>query len=287
MIEVPSIASQIAEGTFKPAGTASGSGIIPAMQGFFVKANATSTLSVANTERVHSDQAYYKEETDNDIPILRLATTDINGLTDEAIIRFYEEATIEHDGNYDAYKLFGWMYPQLYSITPEQSELAINTLPAYENGTIVPLGFVAPEEGEYSINLSEFVNFGVETTIYLEDLFTNEMMNLKLNQEYVYSSSPEDDAHRFNLHFVKSAANLNEVENSNIQIYAYENKVYINSSDEQIEAVVMADILGREIFRSNDFDTSVICQRVKDNSGYIIVLVRTGTSVTSKKVFIK
>ena len=113
-----------AGGSIPGVGTGVSSGIIPSMQGFFIKALANSMLSVTNSARVHSSQAFYKEGAANDLPILRLKTIDINGLTDEAIIRFYEESTFEHDRDYDAFKLFGWMYP------PEDTEVRPSPIPS-------------------------------------------------------------------------------------------------------------------------------------------------------------
>ncbi len=278
-----------AGGSIPGVGTGVSSGIIPSMQGFFIKALANSTLSVTNSARVHSSQAFYKEGAANDLPILRLKTIDINGLTDEAIIRFYEESTFEHDRDYDAFKLFGWMYPQLYSITPEQSELAINTIPGYSNGTTILLGFQSPADDEYVISLSEFENFEMGTEIYLEDLFTGNIHKISDFSEYSFTSNPEQDPNRFLLHIAMDVADISlSNDPPGIKIYSYENKVYIHLPEKADQALVKVfNLMGQKIQSQNIYGLEAYRLNIQSKSGYYVVTVQLGDQYFTEKVYIK
>lgn len=262
-------------------------GIIPAMQGFFVRATTDGTFEVNNEARVHSDQTYYKDDAENTLPLIRLRSENSASLFDETIIRFYSGATPEHDGDYDAFKLEGYLVPQLYSITPEQSKLAINTSPAYENGTIIPIGFIAHIEDEYSISLAEFENFNIETEVYLEDLKENEIQNLSLTPNYVFNGSPEDAAQRFNLHFSNPMSVDDNIMGSQISIYSYSNVVYVQKPSNFDGNVFIYDILGKEIYSSKAQGGGLASIPVTNGNGYYLVKVQSNADIKTEKVYIK
>ncbi|MFU8844606.1 MAG: cohesin domain-containing protein, partial [Bacteroidales bacterium] len=122
-------------------GVNEGTNQIPAMQGFFIQATGDGVLSVNNNARIHSSQEFWKKTETNDIPIIRLKA-ELNGLADETVVRFFPGASLNFDNDKDAYKLFGNGHPQIYSITPDQTELAVSTLPDYNDETMVPVGFI-------------------------------------------------------------------------------------------------------------------------------------------------
>jgi hypothetical protein len=75
-------------------GVNTGTNVIPPLQGFFVHASGSGTLGVNNNARIHSNQAYYKsgQEISSDWPLIRIVA-EANGLTDETVIRFLDDAT--------------------------------------------------------------------------------------------------------------------------------------------------------------------------------------------------
>jgi len=274
-------------------GTSTMSSIIPAKQGFFVHVIddgipgvVNGTLGVSNSVRIHSDQAYYKKSGKNEIPMIRLQASNSGNLTDEAIIRFYSGATSEHDGAYDAYKLDGYMVPQLYSITPEESNLAINTLPVYDNETIIPLGFTSPEVDEYSITLSEFENFEPLTTLYLEDQLNEVMHNLTIDPDYVFTSTPGDEPNRFLLHFTENLLAINSIDQTSVIIYSFNKTVYVHLPENTEKAVVkIYNMMGQEV--ANKFIYDGLNKISLDNNAYYVVKVMYDGGVATKKVFVR
>jgi len=273
-------------GEVPPAGFVGTDSKIPAMQGFFVRATSSGIFGVNNDARVHDSKAFYKGGEENTLPIIRLMAINTASVFDETIIRFYSGASAEHDGDYDAFKLQGYMVPQLYSITPEQSKLAINTYPTYEDGTVIPLGFVSPEEGEYSIALSEFENFEAETTLYLEDMLTNNMYNLSLNPEYVFASSPDDIEERFNLHF-GDMVGIPETNLNTIYIYSFENIIKVRNPENVEGNITIFNLTGQEVAKTQTGGSSLSEIRITSSTGYFLVKFQSEKSIVTKKVFIK
>ncbi len=90
-----------------------GSQEIPAGQSFFVKSTVAghgNPLTLKNAARVHTSQAFWRGNNRNNINLVRLQA-EKDGYTDETVIRTLVPAsgvTEEHDGAYDAYKMFSW-----------------------------------------------------------------------------------------------------------------------------------------------------------------------------------
>ncbi len=112
-------------------------GIIPPMNGFFIKASSGASLTIPNSTRVHTAHNFYKEkEYVEDLLVLKV---DGNSFSDKTYIHFNGSATIDFDSEFDAYKLTGiYEAPQLYTKTGD-SKLSINVLPNTSDEIIIPL----------------------------------------------------------------------------------------------------------------------------------------------------
>jgi len=206
---------------------------ISPMQGFMVHASATGSLGMANGARTHSGQdVFYK-----DAPL----TTDIldlkvegNGKSDYARICFYEHATENFDGEFDAYKIFSYSAStsELYSKTSNTTSLAINTLPlAIMNGGSVPVSFKVGTPGNFTLSAEKLGSFAPNTYITLEDKITGTFRKLNDNPEYAFLASSQDIVDRFVLHFkdVTSVSELSKPETIN----AWYNNGILNIKTEQ------------------------------------------------------
>jgi len=171
-------------------------------QGFFLKVNSPGnigTFSTDNSARLHHAEPTYK---DPDVNLLRLIAEG-GILSDETIICFNENATESFDSDFDAYKfILNDNVNHLYSKTPEEFGLAINTLPniLLDNGISVPLSYNVVESGNYTISASELESF-IEASIILEDILTGTTSDLNENPIYSFTANPEDDPDRFIIHF--------------------------------------------------------------------------------------
>jgi hypothetical protein len=183
-----------------------GSRYIPAMQGFMVHAKSSTsdpkTITIDNGDRVHESlTTYYKDAplTDNVLNI----RVEGNNSRDDARVCFYDLATVNFDGEYDAYKLFSYntTIPELYSLTPDNTQVAINTLPLSQMSGTVPVGFMPGTEGVFTLTADGIDSFTSTTDFFLEDLKNGYVQKLNYNPVYTFNSTPGDDVNRFLLRF--------------------------------------------------------------------------------------
>ena len=264
-----------------------GTNIIPAMQGFFVKATAipTTNLGFANGIRVNNTTpAFYKSETTN--PFLRLQVTNGN-YSDETVVRFDANATSGADNAYDAWKLFADNVPQLYTSLDNNVDLAINTLPSVENSSILPLNFKAGVTGNFTINATEILNFDA-APVMLTDNVLNVTQNLCVNPVYTFTANANDNSDRFTLRF-KSSTGIGENDKQNVKIYANGNTIFINPGTTKLQGeVIVYDILGNQIVKNHlNNESSVYSISLNNPMGYYMVKLISAQGVYTQKVFIK
>jgi hypothetical protein len=265
-------------------GVNEGTNEIPAMQGFFVHASADGPLSVNNNARIHSTQPYYKNSY-AEIPVIRLHAEG-NGLNDETVIRFYAGADLNFDGDFDALKLFGNGHPQIYSVTADQTELSISTLPGYNEETIIPIGFMSATEGLHTISLNEFTGFGSSAKIFLKDLVTGSIQQLSEEVPYTFSSAPGDETNRFLLHFSNPLGiSANTITASSI--YSHGNTVYINLLESSNAEIFIHDLLGREIYQHKVSGENLVRIDLASETGFYLVTVHSGNQKATQKVIIR
>ena len=262
-------------------------GNIPSMQGFFVKVgpNGGKTLGLPNSSRVHDVLAnhWLKES-----PANRLSIMLGNGTNyDEAIVMFENNGSVGKDQN-DAEKLFSMAteVPQVYSIIDNDQKTALNSLPYITDGTTIPVGIVAPVQGNYSITVNGIESFSPLTGLSLEDLKLNFTQNLRQNPVYNFTAAGNEDAGRFLLHFA-GPIGFGEKDNSAINIYSSEKTVFITCAAGFRNAqVTISNLLGQEILtRKLNYQTS---NQVTVNAlkGYYVVKVQNESSVKTVKVYI-
>ena len=213
------------------AGTSGGSQYIAAMQGFFVKGDATETagtLDIPASARVHNSVAFLKsnkaKETQEDFLRLQVSANDYN---DELIVRFDQQATNNMDNKLDAYKMFThYSYvPQIYSIGVDNStEYSINTLKELEAGESVILPIkVHSTASEYTISVTEFNYPNIK--VYLLDNNTESEYSLNAETTLTFNLSSNDEVGRYSLKFVKSPTAVSDINGDyNITVYPNPNE---------------------------------------------------------------
>ncbi len=169
-------------------GTHEATQYIPVGQSFFVEAttDGAPVLAMNNDVRVHSDQAFLKEK-EVIAELLRMEVQTAEG-NDEALVHLRQNATAAFDGQFDARKLYGSQaLPQLYTLSSDNQMLSINALAVNDETTIVPLAVEWNQSGEITLNFSNLESFANSAVIYLEDLLTEEMMDIRENPAYPFN----------------------------------------------------------------------------------------------------
>ena len=265
-------------------GAMGGTQYIAPGQAFFVNTQTDGVLlAMDNNVRVHDNVTFYKNTETNDKNILRL-TVEGDNMLDETVIRFYEEASNGFDNMFDAHKLFVENIPQIYSVIPDQ-KIAINTLPEINSDLTIPLGFQPGNNGMFQISIAGSNSFEQSVTVFLEDIKSNEIIELNENFPYNFNASTNDGPDRFILHFSVPGEDLGNKQD--IKIYACNNYIYIkNLSSDVINEIHVYNLMGQETLKirpTNDFIQKI---NINTFSGYYIVEVRSTAQVITQKVFL-
>lgn len=263
----------------------SNAGIIPAMQGFWVIVDGSSTGGVEFTNdcRVHNTQAFYKnnEEETVEHPIIRLnlqAENDEN--IDANVIYFHAEASDEFDA-YDSPK-FDPDIAHLYTSTVEESKLAINGLNNQDiTSKTIPLGFKTKEAGLYTITAASIANFELGTTVLLEDTETGDIVELDNNSTYTFTTDGAYTGMRFKVLF-GIHTDVQGIENQEVvNVYGYNKQVYIYTERADAEITVY-DLSGKQVAQTKA--TSQLTKLPIAQSGLYIVKVQSNENTTVQKV---
>ena len=255
---------------------------IQAEQGFFVHASASGgSVSLPNGNRVHSSGSFLKSFSESQLS-LSVAGNDYH---DETSIRFNDEATAGFDGEYDAYKLFGVSKcPQIFSILPDIN-LSINSLPDMNSQPIVPIGFKSDIAGTFTLNATGFESFTPLTNIYLTDLSSGKVQNLTTNPVYIFTASPTNDEHRFDLHF--APVGMDETGKViDLKIYSYGKNVFVNTSVDLQGTITIYNLLGKVIVKKSIMSKTLNRIEIDSPGGYYLVKVVSDKTCATEKVYI-
>jgi len=257
--------------------------IIPPHQGFFVRCSAaTGYLSVDDGARVHGFHDILKspDNKDEDVLILKVSG---NGYSDEIMLRHLEQASVNYDKNLDALKFRGSdEAPQLGSVSADHLQLSVNTFPASEMYTIIPLLFEAPADGEYTFSLMSSNGFLTEE-ISLEDLQTNTRTGLNEGDFYKFYANADDETNRFLLHLKTGDEEIPEWEDQ-VVIYSFDNMICVRVP-ENTGQIFVYNLLGQEV-RHIEIDKTTTYIHVENTGSYIVRVLQEGTA-SVKKVVVK
>ncbi len=276
------------------AGTSTTNQYVPAMQGFFVRAKVDkSTFTVPTTAKAHSGRRFYKDAPEEDYQI-RLSLCR-ETLKDETVIREVAGATLEHDGEFDAFKMFSTtaVMPQVFSLTPEGTEHAIYTVNEFEQGMIIPLG-VSGQAGIEQTLSADKLFFETETDVYLVDKHVTDLdgnfyeQKLNDNPTYAYTHTADGvTTDRFELHFSPSPTACEEISTES-NIYANGNSVFVNFGQETGNATIsIFDLSGRVVMTKQVSANGLVSIPTGLNGGAYIVKVVSNGQTTNQKVFLK
>jgi hypothetical protein len=260
---------------------------IPVGQAFMVMATneASPTLSVNNTARTHSSQAFYKSDgIENQLSI----TATANGYADETAVRFGEEATEDFDLEIDGLKINGLENaPQLYILSGE-TKYSINNLPLFQDQQVVDMHFETKFTGQVTLSATGIESFGPWLTIFLKDELTGQTINLRDQPVYTFNHNPENAANRFKLVF-GGTIGIDETPADAGKMWINGNTVYINAPDlngQEAQVEVYNPAGQRLLAKSLVLDEITTLEL--NLKGFVIVKLTAGQKVlTSKGILMK
>jgi hypothetical protein len=260
-------------------------GMIPAMQGFFVKSNAAgASLTIPASARVHN-QEFVTDEIlmPENVLTLKMGNTNDNLHSDETHIQVLPGSTTGFDAATDAYKLFGNpVYPQLYSVASDGNELSINTLPAFDN---IPIGIKPGIAGTYKIMFSNQDSFSPDQPIYFEDKSSSTVINIRSTDTYVFSSDGSDEAGRLVLHF--EVIGFSDITTASIHAWIENGKLHLASSDHQksVEQLRLFNLSGQLLYEASGVKVPATLSISACPTGICILQMIMDEGVVTKKLF--
>ncbi|MBS4058172.1 MAG: choice-of-anchor J domain-containing protein [Bacteroidales bacterium] len=267
-------------------GTNGGSNIIPVGQAFFVMASGgTGTLALNNSVRSNTTQAFFDAQVINNLMRINVSA---GGNGDETVIRFQDESTSACDDQYDANKIYGASTaPQLYSISSDDKMLSINALPLDAATLVVPLAFEYTVAGDITLNFSGFESYSPNVSMFLEDLLTGTLTDLRAQPSYTFNHQVENSPDRFRVHFL-DVTGESEIGTHDYTIWTSDKKIYIDipALFGERAVVEMFDVLGNTLLKSRvSMEHPTVIQAI--NTGVAVVRVTSGNRVYTSKLFIQ
>jgi len=259
------------------------SSYIPAGQAFMtlVTNHASPTLSVKNTARTHSTQAFYKSVAETGNQLVVNATS--NNYADETVIAFREDATETFDLQVDGMKLTGLEEaPQLYTLSGNE-KYSINNLPVFEGQKIVPMNFETQFTGEITLTFSNIESFETSVNIYLQDLIEDKTINLRNQSTYTFSHNPQNAANRFNLVF-GGTIGIGETATQTAEMWISGKTLYINTPKKAGQPALLEvfDASGK-VLTSRKVTLDELTTFELKQQGMIVVRLTTGEDVLTTK----
>ena len=264
---------------------------IEAGQGFWVYANSSGTLTFKNSHKSTSASSlfYTPEIQDNTQRIwLNLKHQD-SKLNNNILIGFLNEATAGNDRLYDAPKLRGNANIAFYSLIPDnEMSYIIQGLPPVVDNQLIPLGYFAGFDGNFSISIDSLGNFPKGYKILLEDTKNQTFTNLR-QRDYSFGTSSGEFNNRFVLHIVEENVSVNEpISKSNSKIRILGNSIYIYPSEKDMVEFSLYNICG-QLVRHESFSGEKILNIALDGmeKGCYLYCVKSGQTAESGKIVLK
>jgi len=274
-----------------PTGTNGGTKDIPAMQGFWVQTDGlggTATLTATNGVRETSVNALWRLEDVQNPSTLSLQVSN-RTYSDELLVRFAQGATINFDGQFDAYKFMNSdSTPSFYSVLSD-TNYSINSLSDTSNITI-PLSFEPAFNGTYTISstLSDS-----SYNYILTDSLLHVSQSLLTNPSYTFNATTSDAPSRFYLNAARTSLVTSLISPGSGNLYvtiANDTRnayiAFINCRALYAD-IYLIDVFGRTIWQQTSANIAsgrYIINGQAYTPGVYVVKVVTGGQVTSQKV---
>lgn len=238
------------------AGSYAGLNVIPAMQGFFVKATSAADTGNGSVSIDYRNAVvrpnYYEASTSapvvrapqkekTEIPILKMRVEG-KRFADELYLLCREDWTHAYEPGFDGKKIYGdSRTPQLFAIEADDN-MSVNAVDDIDGQY---LGFIAGEETEYTLTFDPSTLNGQYSRLYLHDLTAGTSIDLLASDSYSFSVGKKGETRRF---LISSSATVNEeVDGGLLKGYAYDGVLYVENFTDSEGDWTIYDAVGHKI----------------------------------------
>lgn len=247
--------------------------VIPATNGFFVQVTSDpGSLTIPESKRVHSAQAFYKST----MPELMLKAINLTtGNIQESRFIINPVASLAYDPAYDCEFLPGYA-AQFYSIAGIE-KLSTNSFADLNPSTEILFGFIKNEGNDFQIEASGVASLSLDA--YLHDLKTSTVTHLNQNPTYQFTAYNGDITNRFMLKFVAPIP----VGIPEIQVYVNDDALTLMNMNGNVRVEIFA-MSGQSLLIVNTSETSI---PVHLAPGIYMVRITSKENARNFKVFVK
>lgn len=261
----------------------SSGGILAANQGFAIQvSNATNSLTIPASAKVHNSQSFQKDaESNNDFLSFSLTDNETSA-KDIFYLRSYSDATEGFDLAYDS-KEFMPEEPTTGKLFAIVDDLKLSTIavPVLQEDRSYNLGFIAGTAGSYEITLDDF-SFGSYELI-LEDKLEDKLISMNVGDSYSFNSSIEEQD-RFILH-LKNASGVSDFNNiEGLDIWGANGTVYIQNENLKTLFVEVFNISGQLVYSQENVNDQFFTMEIREPKGVYLVKVSEDKQVVTKSI---
>lgn len=263
-------------------------GYIASGQGFFVNLLPNSTPTNVEITSLIVFNNSMRSETFSNSQFFRTSTEEANegriwldllnsnNIPTRLLVGYKEDATIERDRLYDA------ITTQDFYTTINNDKFIIQGRPDFNENDQVNLGINIPTVGEYKIAIAEVDGIFTTQNIYLQDLYSNTIYDIK-QSPYLFTTNSGTFNDRFILRYTNSTLGNNDFVINNTIIYNKDNKINIDSN-KIIKNVRVYDITGKLLY-DNNFDSNNVSFNLECSKQILLVKIKTDDDeVITKKI---
>lgn len=222
---------------------------------FFVQVNTSGNLTFkVSNQRPNDDNPIYAPKRTMDDEVVRTGIILSDGeASDKTTILISDQYSgSEYEVGADLEKMFGSGYTlATYSLSGE-TRLAYNAMSKTDAQQVIPIGYRAPADGEYTFSLNPRYADAPFERVDLIDYLTGELTNL-MTSSYTFSTERTQNDSRFALNVVlekKTATDIDDVTGDNRQSNGVE-KVIINDKLYIIRGGQIYDATGKRVKEIN------------------------------------
>jgi len=236
---------------------------------------------------------YYKKDKKSKYPLLRLTAfknANSNRMKDEAIITLIGDDTVNTKIRFYGHKFFNSdpEVPNIYTFAGTD-KLCINALPEIKDKLVVPLGFSANTDGEYTIEYPDLNKKATTHKVYLIDALKKGKQDLTVNNSYTFDFTKGTANNRFYLVFSSATAGIDDLYSDIVDIYSYDkelNLIYNNPSDKKAVLSVY-NLNGQQIMPDKNISNGTYKYKLNVPTGFYVVRLLTVDKVYTQKIYIK
>jgi hypothetical protein len=269
---------------------------IPPMQGFFVKTyDYGNTLTIPVSAREHNLTGRYKGEPE-EISLVRLSIEE-NNKSDETVARFNNYAKSGIDYDFDAVKMSGLSLTPSISLSGNDIDFVINSLPFPDNYVEIPVNVRVGKtaNGNHIIKTAQLQGMD-NYLVTFTDKQDNISINLKTNPNFTFAAPEGLITNRFVLRIGNISTVSEEIPDQDkaFNIYPANGLINLRTLSDDWNGlkgdIKIRDLTGKTLLlsRGHEFYTSAIIQLPDPGiHGICIVEITSGPKRFSGKIIMK